>query len=395
MMRKLSADQARRLSLGAQGFGRPRPTGRVDKRHIRRAMDDMQCLQLDTVNVLVRSHYMPFFSRLGPYRQELVDEMVYEDGTYYEYWGHEASFIPMERYPDFAHRRESMGEWPAITRLMADHPGYIDRVEAEVLANGPLSTGDLEASGSRAGSWWGWNDGKIALEWLFAKGRLNVSHRVNFTRYYAAPDQVIPAHLLAAEPPDQDEGYRRHTLAALRALGVGTRGDIANYWRMKQPLLAPVLKGLVKAGEIHEAEVRGWGQPAYLLPDPTIPRQIEARALLTPFDPIVWAPRDRSARIHHFDYKIEIYTPEPKRQFGYYVYPFLLGDTLVARVDLKSDRTSGRLLVRSAWIETDASPNQVAPELAAELRSMAGWLGMDEVVVEGKGNLSQRLGSEF
>jgi uncharacterized protein YcaQ len=288
-----------------------------------------------------------------------------------------------------------MGEWHAIKRLMADHPEYIDQIEAEVLANGPLSTGDLEASGSRAKAWWGWNAGKIALEWLFAKGRLNVSHRVNFTRYYAAPEFVIPAHLLAAEPPDRDGAYRRHTLAALRALGVGTRADIANYWRMNQPLLTPVLQGMVKAGEIHEADVRGWGQLAYVLPDHTIPRRIEARALLTPFDPIVWAPRDRSERIHTFEYKIEIYTPEAKRQFGYYVYPFLLGDTLVARVDLKADRKAGRLLVRSAWIEDDASPDHVAPELASELRALAGWLGMGEVVIEQRGNLSLRLGQEF
>ncbi len=395
MIRTLTADQARRLSLGAQGFGRPRPSGRVDKRHLRRAMNDMQCLQLDSVNVCVRSHYMPFFSRLGPYRSELIDELAYKDREYFEYWGHEASFIPIERYPDFGHRRQEMGSWPAIARLEAEHPGYIDQVEAEVRRDGPLSTGDLERTESRAGSWWGWNDGKIALEYLFAKGRLGISKRVNFTRHYTAPSDVIPADLLSQPSPPRDESYRLHTLSALRALGVGTKGDIANYWRMKQPLLAPVLKAMVAGGDIEEVEVRGWGQPAYMLPGTSIPRRIEARALLTPFDPVVWAPRDRSERIHGFDYTIEIYTPEPRRVFGYYVYPFLLGDTLVGRVDLKTDRAAGRLLVQASWIEDDESPDRVAPELAAELRLMATWLGMNEVEVGGKGNLHERLGREL
>ncbi len=354
-------------------------------------MDDMQCLQLDTVNVVVRSHYMPFFSRLGPYRQELIDEMTYDDRAYYEYWGHEASFIPTDRYPDFAHRRESMGTWPAITRLQRVHPGYIDRVESEVLRHGPMTVGDLESTGSRTGSWWGWNDGKIALEYLFAKGRLNVARRVNFTRHYAGPEHVIPTHLRSAEAPDLAEGYRRHTLAALRALGVGTRADIANYWRMKQPLLAPVLQRMVAGGEIDQGVVEGWEHPAYLLPDTSIPRRIEARALLTPFDPVVWAPRDRSERIHGFDYKIEIYTPAHKRRYGYYVYPFLLGDTLAGRVDLKADRGAGALLVRASWIEEGQLPDRVARELAEELLLMARWLDLPEVVVEPKGNLHQRL----
>ncbi len=358
-------------------------------------MEDMQALQIDSVNVCVRSHYMPLFSRLGPYPRELIDEMAYTDGTYYEYWGHEASFIPIDRYPDFGHRRAKIRTWPAITRLMAEHPGYIESVEAEVRENGPLSTGDLEPTGTRAGSWWGWNDGKIALEWLFATGRLNVSRRVNFTRYYAAPEDVVPGHLRNAVEPDLDEAYRRHTIAALRALGVGTRGDIANYWRLHQPDLAPVLERMVAAGTIDEVDVAGWGQTAYMLPDTVIPRQIDARALLTPFDPIVWAPRDRSERIHDFEYKIEIYTPESKRRFGYYVYPFLLGDRLVGRVDLKSDRATDALLVRASWIEDGYAPDRVAPELATELATMAHWLGMRDIVIESRGNLHQRLAAEF
>ena len=390
-MRRLSADRARRLSLAAQGFHRPRPEGRVDRRHLRRAMDDMQVLQIDSVNVCVRSHYMPLFSRLGAYDRGLIDTLAYGDKAYFEYWGHEASFIPVERYPALAHRREELGHWKVMAKLAEDHPGYIDAVEAEVRERGPLAVGDLEDAGQRRSSWWGWGHGKLALEYLFAKGRLNVSHRTNFTRYYTTPEQVLPPSVLDAEPLGREDGIDDLTMSAMRGLGVATEADIAQYWRMKRADVRPALHRLAGTGAIEPVMVDGWRDQGWLLPGMPIPRRIEARALLTPFDPVVWAPRDRSERIHGFDYTIEIYVPEEQRVFGYYVYPFLLGDRIVGRVDLKSDRSTGRLIARATWVEDHADPAVVAPELAAELHDMAAWLHMDEVEVAPRGTLADAV----
>ncbi|NND84904.1 MAG: winged helix-turn-helix domain-containing protein, partial [Acidimicrobiia bacterium] len=236
-----------------------------------------------------------------------------------------------------------------------------------------------------------WGHGKLALEYLFAKGRLNVSHRTNFTRYYATPETVLPEEVLEAPPLSKEEGIDDLTVSAMRGLGVATEADIAQYWRMKRADVRPSLARLVASGHLEPVDVDGWRSPAWLLPGLSIPHRIAARALLTPFDPVVWAPRDRSERIHGFDYTIEIYVPEEKRVFGYYVYPFLLGDRIVGRVDLKSDRSTGRLLARATWIEDHADPAHVAPHLAAELHDMAGWLGMDEVEVGRKGNLADEV----
>lgn len=389
-MRKLSPDQARRLSLVAQGFGRSRPTARVDRRHVQRAMADMQVLQLDSVNVCVRSHYMPLFSRLGPYRAGLVDEMAYDDGRYFEYWGHEASLIPTEMYPLFGHRRQSRGTWNRFHEMMEEHPGYVEMVESEVIERGPITVGQLTDPGETTNPWWGYGKGKLALEYLFAKGRVNVARRVNFARHYDAPHRVIPQHLLEAPVLPIDQAYRALALSALRGLGVGTTADIADYWRLNVPRLRPVLEGMTTSGEVEKVAVSGWKQTAFILPGTAVPRSVNTRALLTPFDPVVWN-RERTERIHGFNYRIEIYVPEPQRRFGYYVYPFLLGDRLVGRVDLKADRASGHLRVRASWIEDGEDPTRVAPELSTELRILAEWLGLNEVVVEPRGNLSDHL----
>lgn len=350
----------------------------------------MQVLQLDSVNVCVRSHYMPIFSRLGPYRVGLIDEMTYQDCRFYEYWGHEASLIPTEMYPLFGHRRSSMGTWNRVREMMDEHPGYVETVESEVINRGPLTVGQLSDPGAVTNPWWGYGKGKLALEYLFAKGRLNIARRVNFTRHYDAPHRVIPKHLLDAPCPPVEEAYRALTLSALRGLGVGTVGDVADYWRLHTPRLRPVVDDMIRSGVIEEVAVVGWNRPAFALPGLTVPRKVAARALLTPFDPVVWN-RDRTERIHGFVYRIEIYVPEPKRKYGYYVYPFLLGDTLVGRVDLKADRASGHLRVRASWIEDGEDPTRVAPELSTELRILAEWLGLIEVVVEPRGNLSDHL----
>ena len=389
-MRRVGGDRARRLVLGAQGFGRPRPSGRVDRRHVRRAMDDMRVLQLDSVNVCVRSHYMPIFSRVGAYDRSIIDNLAYRDRDFFEYWGHEASFVPTRLYPAMRHRMERMGGWKAVRSMMDEHPGFVEAVEEEVLTHGPLTVGDLNDPGERTGPWWGYGKGKLALEYLFAKGRIAVDRREKFTRFYSDPEAVVPSELLSADPIATEEAFRLLVLDGLRGLGIGSAADIGDYWRLHLPTLRPILAAMVDEGEIEQVEVEGWDQTAYLDPGASCPRSIDARALRTPFDPITWN-RDRALRVFGFHYRIEIYVPEPKRQYGYYVYPFLLGDDLVGRVDLKSHRDRGVLEARASWIEEGEDPQRVAREMAAELHLMADWLGLDEVEVAPKGDLAPAL----
>ncbi len=383
-------DQARRIALAAQGFADAAPRGTVDRRNIRRAIRRMGLLQIDSVNVCVRSHYMPLFSRLGPYRRELVDEMAYRDGELFEYWGHEASFLPMDTYPLFRHRMSSARPGGRVQQLMDEHPGYIEQVYAEVHEQGPLSVGDLEDGGGRTGPWWGHGKGKIALEWLFRSGRIGCSHRHNFTRYYDIAERIIPDDVLNAPVIEREEAHKHLLLMAARSHGVGTASDLADYYRIRVPAARPLLAELVEDGRLELVRVEGWKQPAYLHPGIRLPRHIAAGALLTPFDPVIWE-RSRAERLFGFQYRIEIYVPEPQRQFGYYVYPLLMGDALVARVDLKSDRGSGRLLVKGAFLEAGQDPERVADALAIELRQMALWLAMEDVEVADHGSLAADL----
>ncbi len=389
-VRGVSADAARRLALGAQGFGRPRVTGRVDRRHVRRAMDDLRLLQVDSVNVCVRSHYMPLFSRLGPYRAQLIDEMVYRDRAYFEYWGHVASIIPVELYPAMRHRMETRGPWPQVAELLTEDRLAADRLVDEIAERGPLSVSEITDPGERTGPWWGWGPGKELLEWLFATGRLAVTERRNFARVYDLPERVIPAEHREAPGLPTDEAYRVLALDGLRGLGIASAADIADYWRLNVPRLRPVLRDLVEAGEIEPVSVAGWTAPAFVDPRLTVPRRVEGAALLTPFDPIVWR-RQRAEALFGFHYRIEIYVPEPKRRYGYYVYPFLLDGELVGRVDLKAHRERGVLEARSSWIEDGRDPRRVAEALAAELGVMAAWLGLDHVEAAPKGNLASDL----
>lgn len=353
-------------------------------------MEHLRVLQLDSVNVCVRSHYMPLFSRLGPYRKELIDEMAYRDREFFEYWGHEASFVPARLYPAMRHRMERIGGWRAVRAIMDEHPGFIEAVEAEVLANGPLAVGDLPDPGERTGPWWGYGKGKLALEYLFAKGRVGVHRRESFTRYYGPPAAVVPPEHFEAEALDRDGAFRTLILDGLRGLGVGTAADVGDYWRLHMPTMRPILAAMVEDGTIETVEVAGWGEPGYLDPEATMPRSISAQALLTPFDPVVWN-RDRAERLFGFRYRIEIYVPEPKREFGYYVYPFLLDDRLVGRVDLKAHRDRGVLEARATWVEDGTEPDRVAGAMADELEVMSGWLGLGEVQVADRGNLAARL----
>lgn len=390
MKTDLSAAEARRIALTAQGFADAPPSGRVDARHLRRVLRRIGLVQIDSVNVVVRSHYLPFFSRLGPYPREALDHLAYRKRELFEYWGHEASLVPVEHEPLLRHRMEA---WPMRRWVRALHdaePDYLEGVLAQVREQGPLRAGDLEDPGERRGPWWGYGKGKLALEWHFAGGRVAVAGRDNFARRYDLRERVLPQAVRDGAAPDAAAAARDLLLLAASAHGVGTARDLADYYRL--PIIASrnQLEDLAGEGALLRATVEGWDEPAYLHPEARLPRRVDARALLSPFDSLVWE-RARNRRIFDFDYTIEIYTPAPKRRFGYYVMPFLLGDRLVGRVDLKADRERDTLIARAAHLEDGADAASVAPHLAAELRSMAGWLELDRVEAEPRGDLAPAL----
>lgn len=403
----LSAEQARRLALAAQGFGRPRPTGRVDARHLRRAIDDVGLLQLDSVNVFCRSHYMPVYSRLGPYSRQALDRLAWhEDGKgktrparrrdLIEYWGHEASLLPVELQPLLRWRmaRADALAWKGVARIAAEQPQLLEFVLDMVRKRGPIRASELAAKGRRRepGEMWSWSEEKTALEYLFFSGRVCAARRVNFERLYDLPERVLPRHVLEAPTPSQEEAQRQLILIAAKRLGVATEADLGDYFRLPRAESKARVAELAEDGGLVPVRVEGWRQPAYLSTErPTGLRRVaKARALLTPFDSLVWA-RERTERLFGFRYRIEIYVPAPKRVYGYYVLPFLLGDRLVARVDLKSDRQAGMLRVRSAFAEPDVDTALVAGELAAELRLLSDWLELGGVSVARKGDLAPPL----
>ncbi len=389
-MRRLTIDQARRIALAAQGFAEPRPRGDVDKRHFRKLFGTIGLLQLDSVNVLVRSHYLPVLARLGPYDRNRLDAYTTHPDEIFEYWGHVASLLPVETFPLWRFRMDGMTPWKRVADLEKEHPGYIERVYEEIATHGPLTVSDLADPGSRTGPWWGYARGKIALEWLFARGRITAWRDRNFTRVYDIVERVVPAAILEARHADKDEAYRELLVRAVRHHGIGTADDLLDYYRLHGPTARPVLEQLADAGRIDRVEVAGWRGPVYLDPTARLPRRPSGTALLSPFDPVVWH-RERVERLFDFFYRIEIYVPAPKRIHGYYVLPFLLDGDLVGRVDLKADRKAGVLRVQAAHVEEGESPHRVAAPMVERLHEMASWLGLGEVTVVRKGNLAAVL----
>ena len=383
-MERLSAAQARRIALGAQGFGRPRPERRVDAGHLGRTLDRLALHQIDSVNVLVRAHYLPAFSRLGSYDRGLIDRAAWgrkRERRLFEYWAHEASLLPVEHYPLFRWRmaRAERGEagYTGLRCFAAEHRAAAEAVLTRIVAEGPLSASAFEG-GRGQGGWWGWGDAKRALEWLFWAGLITTATRRNsFERVYDLPERVLPPAVLALPTPPEGDAHRALLEIGARALGVATAGDLRDYFRLGPEDAQAGIAALVDLGRLRRVEVEGWNRPAYLHADANIPRRVDARALLAPFDPLVWE-RARTERIFGFRYRIEIYVPAEKRLHGYYVLPFLLGDRLVARVDLKADRSTGRLLVRAVHHEPHA-PSGTNDALAKELDVMAEWLGLGEV----------------
>jgi uncharacterized protein YcaQ len=393
----LSRAQARKIALAAQGFRDPRhatPTMRTFDRTLRRT----GVLQIDSVNVLQRAHYMPLFSRMGPYDTELLRRAAERaPRRIVEYWAHVAAFMPVELWPHMRHRMRSFEarghEWAAVRH----RPELVESLLAEIRERGASTPRDLDEGLPRQKVHWGWNwsESKKVLEYLFASGRLAVAGRnQQFERLYDLPERVIPVeHLEAPEPSAEDTAVELLRRAAV-AHGVGTEHDLRDYYRLQAdrllgPLVKPALAALVESGELLPVRIEGWDRQAYLHRDAARPRKVDARALLSPFDPLVWE-RERTEQLFGFFYRIEIYVPEAKRVHGYYVLPFLLGDQLVGRVDLKADRAGGSLVVRGAFAEQGA-PEETAAELAAELRDMAGWLGLDLVRVESRGDLADAL----
>jgi uncharacterized protein len=395
---RLSAAAARRIALGAQGFADPRPSGRVTRRHSRRFFEHVGLVQIDSVNVLVRSQELPVFARLGPHRRDLLPAML-DAGDLFEYWGHVASLIPVEHHPLFrwkmaaAARGENI--WNGVARLARNRPGYIEAVYEEVKARGPLRASELSDPGPRRKEpWWSWEDGKLALEYLFWTGQLSARRLSNFERAYDVTERILPRWVLALPTPTEADARRELLALAGRALGVATVADLCDYYRLNIPKSKAALAELVEEGRLVPVEVEGWGRPAYLDSAARRPRRIPARTLLSPFDSLVWF-RDRTERVFDFRYRIEIYTPAAKRVYGYFVLPLLLGTELVARVDLKSDRKASALLVPATWKEPGVPDDEVAAELAAELREMARWLELERVVVGERGDLSSALAREL
>ena len=388
---ELSNAQARRLTLGAQGFGDPRPTGRVDRRHLRRVVDRMGLIQIDSVNVLVRSQELPLFARLGPHPRTLIHDASI-DGELFEYWLHEASHVPADLHPLLRWKMHGVHQWAAVTRLQQQRPGFVADIQTRIRDDGPIVAGDLDQRVGPKGSWWDWDDGKIALEYLFHTGVLAATRRLSdFARVYDLSERVLPAAILTRPTPTEREARKELLVRAARHHGVATFEDLTDYHRQRNPPCRPLLHELVEEGRLVAATVQGWSKPAYLHPEARVPRRVSARALLSPFDPVVWN-RARTERLFGFHYRIEIYVPAAKRRYGYYVLPFLLGDELVARIDLKADRKASTMIVQGAFGEPGIDERYVAAELAAELASMAEWLGLDDgIVVTGRGDLAPEL----
>ncbi len=393
-MAELSLDAARRVALAAQGFDQKRPKS-VGIAQFRRAMDRMSILQLDSVNVVCRTHYLPMLARLGPYDQSKLDHYLYHSGEHFEYLAHVASISSQLNQPLLRHRMEQH-KIKRRSFIKGIRSSYIDAVLAEVQRRGPTSIKELSDAGNRTGPWWGHSKGKVALEWLYVTGQLSIRERTNmFVTVYDAPERVIQPEILSQPDVSDEEAKSELLLKGARAHGVGTAADIVDYYRLNGPQCRPLLADLVASGQLEQVSVQGWAEPAYLHPEAKRPRKIAGSALLSPFDPVVWF-RPRAERLFDFKYRIEIYVPEPKRKFGYYVLPFLLDGELVARVDLKADRKAKTLLVRGSYVELRADNKvqreRIAFELAVALAEMAQWLGLNAVKVERKGSLARSLG---
>lgn len=393
----LSIGEARRVALEAQQFlsaGAAPRSGKALADMVRR----LGVVQMDSVNVLVRSHYLPVFSRRGDYKSTLLERAAYDERLLFEYWGHEASLLPIESYPLFRWRmddaRQGVGTWGRLKRYATSHQDLVKGAIEQIRERGPLGASELTDAGKSKGSWWGWSQGKEILEWLFWIGDVTTARRRNFERLYDLPERVLPEAVRNAPVPTRESAQRELMMIGARAMGVATARDLRDYFRLPAKEAAARLSELVEEGKLLPVSVEGWKQQGYLHHAAKIPRASKVAAvaaLLSPFDSLIWE-RQRTERLFDFHFRLEIYTPMHKRLHGYYVLPLLLGDRIVGRVDLKSERQSGQLQVKGGSVEPGVAPARVVEPLAKRLSELAKWLGLENYAVTSrKGELMHAL----
>jgi uncharacterized protein YcaQ len=393
----ISLADARRIVLAAQGFGAPRVHDEASKRDVRRVFERLGVVQIDSVNVLARAHTLPAFSRLGRYRTADLHALAYDGRkrALFEYWGHEASLLPVGLQPLLRWRmaRAARGEgiYGAIARFGRERSELIGQVRREIAERGPLAAGELSHQHKGEGGWWGWSDGKRAVEWLFWSGAVTTAtRRGTFERVYGLTEQVLPRVVVETPTPDERDAQRALLRIAAQCLGVATERCLRDYFRLRPADARPRIAELVEAGDLVPMAVAGWDKIAYLNRDARRPRRMEAQALLAPFDPLIWQ-RERVEALFGTRIRLELYTPREKRTHGYYVLPFLLGDRIVARLDLKADRVASVLRVQAAHAEAGVTKAAIVEPVAAELRLMADWLGLEKIRMERAGDLARVL----
>jgi uncharacterized protein YcaQ len=393
----LSPAAARRIALAAQGFGRTPPAA-PGRRHVRDLVRRLGVVQIDSVNVVARTHYLPGFSRLGDYPREALEGEAWGSRRgLFEYWGHEASLLPVESQPllrwRMARAQAGEGVWGGVARFGRERADYIAEVLKEIERRGPVTGGDFAEGPRGAPGWWSWSDGKRALEWLFWAGRITTKTRRGFERVYDLTERALPRAVVETPTPDEADAQRELVRIAARALGVATEADLRDYFRLPLADARARVAELAEAGELVPVHVRGWGRTAWLWPDARRPRKVRGDALLSPFDNLIWT-RDRTERLFGARVRLEIYTPAHKRTHGYYVLPFLEDEAITARVDLKADRQAGVLRVQAAWREPDTTA-ETPERLAVELKRMGRWLGLERVEVAGRGDLAVALNASL
>jgi uncharacterized protein YcaQ len=392
---RITNPQARRIALAAQGFTDPLPAGNVDARHLRRVLGRTGLLQIDSVNVFARAHLMPAFSRLGPWPTQLLDDVAFGRRELFEYWGHEASMLPVALHPLLRWRMaraEALEEgWGGPLRVFKERPEFVQSLLRRIEDEGPSGAGALRDAPRGKGTWWGWDDVKRGLEYLFWSGRVSTARRTNgFERLYDLTDRVIPANVLAIPTPSREDAQRELVQISAKAHGVATEKDLRDYFRLRVDEARTAVQSLVEDGGLRPISVDGWRDQAYLSPGAAMPRRVKRSALLSPFDPLVWE-RTRTSRMFGVDYRIEIYVPAEKRVYGYYCLLFLHDEAIRARVDLKADRKAGLLRVLATWREPEAVVGETVEALAQELLRAAEWQGLSDVVVEDRGDLARPL----
>jgi uncharacterized protein YcaQ len=373
----LSIADARALALAAQGFDTARPKTKATQRHVDALISRLGVIQIDSVNVLVRSQELPLFSRLGNHNRNAIPKAT-EQQKIFEYWGHEAAHLPVEIHPLFRWKMEAarLGKakhW-GLTSFYDDNKAFVKRMLKHVEKNGPTTSRELSTRTEKKGTWWDWDEAKVALEYLFLTGQLMSRGRgTDFARIYDTPERVLPEDVLNAPTPSEHDARKQLLVRSAIAQGVATAGDLADYYRQKPAIVKPLITELVEEGELRVVAVDGWTEKAFVHRGAKLPKQLHATALLSPFDSLVWC-RPRNERLFNFHYRIEIYTPKEKRKFGYYVLPFMMNGQMVGRVDLKADRANSKLLVHSVHTEKGVRRSTINDALNNELHTMASWL---------------------